>query len=103
VDRFEGLAWLDWWANSATNFGGIEVSVVITVAETGWEAHGRLNEDADREGFEFLCDFEPLFTLRFAEDATIDMIVHPSDDHRQFTMTEYDGPAERHVEYRVDL
>ena len=94
VDRFEGIAWLDWWANAATNLGVIEVSVVITATEAGWEAHGRLNNDEDREGFQYRCDLDPVFTLHFAENATVEVTVRPTDGYRRFTMTEYRGPLE---------
>jgi hypothetical protein len=64
MDRFEGRCWLDWWANSSTNFGDIEVSVVITPIETGWDAHGQLINDDQREALAFLCDMDPACPLR---------------------------------------
>ena len=103
MDRFEAIACLDWWANSSTNLGGIEVSAVIIVTADGWEAHGQLSDDADREGFEFLCNLDPVFTLRFSEQSSIQVTVRPATDYRRFSMTEYDGPAERQVDYRLDL
>lgn len=106
MDRFEGRCWLDWWANSSTNFGGVEVSVVITSTETGWDAHGQLiNEatsDDERDGFALLCDMDPVFTLRFEDGSTIDVIVTPTDDNR-FTLTEYTGPVNRQITYQFDL
>ncbi|RZT77238.1 hypothetical protein EV382_0386 [Micromonospora violae] len=62
MDRFEGRCWLDWWANSSTN--------------------------KDLDGFAFLCDLDPVFTLRFEDASTFDVTVHPTDDHRGFTLTE---------------
>jgi hypothetical protein len=41
MDRFEGRCWLGWRANPSADFGGIEVSVVITPTEAGWDAHGQ--------------------------------------------------------------
>jgi hypothetical protein len=106
MDRFEGRCWLDWWANSSTNFGGVEVSVMITSIETGWDAHGQLvNElisDDEREGFALLCDMDPVLTLRFKDGSTIDVTVTPTDDNR-FTLTEYTGPANRQITYHFDL
>lgn len=87
MDRFEGRCWLDWWANRSINFGGIEVSVVITPTETGWDAHGRLVNDHDREGLAFLCELDPVFTLRFHDGSTVEVTLTPADDF-QFTLTE---------------
>ncbi|PYC75296.1 hypothetical protein C7C45_03300 [Micromonospora arborensis] len=105
MERFEGRCWLDWWANSSINFGGIKISVVITPTETGWDAHGQLISDLsddDREGFIFLCDMSPVFTLRFQDGSTVEVTVTPTDDDR-FTLTEYTGPADIQVDYRIDV
>ncbi|MEU4714254.1 hypothetical protein AB0F73_11460 [Micromonospora purpureochromogenes] len=105
MDRFEGRCWLDWWANTSTLLGSIEVAVVITTNDAGWDAHGRLTSDADeeRDGFAFLCDLDPVFTLRFEDESTVAVTVHPADDHRRFTLTEYTGPDRRSVDHRIDL
>jgi hypothetical protein len=102
MDRFEGRCWLDWWANRSTNFGDIEVSVVITPIETGWDAHGQLVNDDEREPFAFLCDLDSVFTLRFHDGSTIQVTLTPTDD-RRFTLTEYTGPVNRPIDYRIDL
>ena len=98
MDRFEGRCWLDWWANSSTNLGGIEVSVAITPTVQGWTAHGELISDPTsedvREGFAFLCDLDPVFTLRFRDGSTIQVTVTPTDQDR-FTLAEYTGPVNR--------
>ncbi|MGC4792264.1 hypothetical protein ACLQ22_31150 [Micromonospora sp. DT178] len=90
MDRFEGRCWLDWWANSSTLFDSVEVTAVITASDAGWEAYGRLVNDSneDRDDFAFLCDLDPVFTLRFEDASTIDVTVHPTDDHRRITLTE---------------
>jgi hypothetical protein len=87
MDRFEGRCWLDWWANTSTNFGGIEVSVVITPTKTGWDAHGQLISDDERETLAFLGDVDPVFTLRFQDGSTTQVILTPTDD-RRFTLAE---------------
>jgi hypothetical protein len=102
MDRFEGRCWLDWWANSSTNFGGIEVSVVISPTETGGDAHGQLINDGEREALAFLCDVDPVFTLRFQDGSTAQVTVTPTGD-RRFTLTEYTGPASPQVDYHTDL
>ncbi|WP_245718760.1 hypothetical protein [Micromonospora rhizosphaerae] len=73
MDRFEGRCWLDWWANSSTLLGSVEVAVVITAADAGWEARGRLvsDSDEDQEAFAFLCDLDPVFMLRFEDESTV--------------------------------
>ena len=88
MDRSESRCWLDWWANLSTNLGGIEVSVVITPAEAGWDAHGQLIHDDEREALAFLCDMDPVFTLRFQDDDTVQVILTLIDG-RRFTLTEY--------------
>ena len=56
VNRFKAYCRLDWWANSATCLASVAVSVVITVAKTGWAAEEHLvgASDEEREGFAFL-------------------------------------------------
>lgn len=94
VDRFEARCWLDWWANSSTLLGSVEVAVMVTANNAGWNARGHLarDTDEDRDGFAFLCDLDPVFTLRFEDESTVIVTVQPSDDHRRFTLTEYTGP-----------
>jgi hypothetical protein len=105
MDRFEGRCWLEWWANSSTVLGTVEVTVVITTSGAGWDARGHLLSaaDEDREGFAFLCDLDPVFTLRFEDDSVAAVVVHPTDEHRRFTLTEYTGPVHREVETVIDL
>jgi hypothetical protein len=102
MDRFEGRCWLDWWANRSTKFGDIEVSVVITPVAKGWDAYGELVNDDERRALTFLCDLDPVFTLRFQDSSTIQVALTPTSDSR-FTLTEYTGPANRQVDYHLDL
>ncbi|MCP3785228.1 hypothetical protein NLX85_17830 [Micromonospora sp. A3M-1-15] len=55
------------------------MAVVITASDAGWDAHRRLasDTDEDRDGFAFLCDQDPVFTLRFEEESTVAVTVHP--------------------------
>jgi len=105
MDRFEGRCWLDWWANSSTLLGSAEVAAVITASDGGWEAHARLASDTDEErnAFAFLCDLDPVFTLRFEDGSTVPVTVRPTDDRRRFILTEYAGPAQRPLTHHVDL
>ena len=103
MDRYEGHGWLDWWANSITLLGSIDVWLVITAQGSGWEAHGHLTNEEDREGLAFFCDLDPVFTLRFDDHSTIAVTVHPTDGHRQFQLTEYTGPIQRPVDHHMDI
>lgn len=105
MDRFEGRCWLDWWANSSTLLGSIEVAVVVTASIAGWEARGRLvsDSDEDRDAFAFLCDLDPVFMLRFEDESTVAVAVHPTDGHRRFSLTEYTGPVQRSADHRIAL
>lgn len=103
MDRFEGRCWLDWWANSSTNLGGMEVSAEgIAPTEAGWMAHVELVNGNDQEAFMFLCDLDPVFTLRFRDGSTVDVAATPTND-RQATLVEYLGPAHRQITHRLDL
>ncbi|SNY58128.1 hypothetical protein [Paractinoplanes atraurantiacus] len=75
--------------------------MTISAAGAGWHAHGRLADEADQEGFAFLCALDPIFTLRFEEGSGIAVTVRPTDDHRQFTLHEYTGPPQRAVEQHI--
>ncbi|BCJ67569.1 hypothetical protein [Polymorphospora rubra] len=106
MDSFEGRCRLDWWANSSTLLGSIEVDVVITDADEGnWAAHGCLvsDNDEDRDDFAFLCNLDPVFMLRFADENMFDVIVNPAEGHHRFTLRRYTGPSERSFDYRIEL
>ncbi|GIF66631.1 hypothetical protein Ais01nite_46660 [Asanoa ishikariensis] len=105
MNSFEARCWLDWWANSSTLLGSVEVAVVVTADDASWSAQGHLASDTDevRDGFAFLCDLDPVFTLRFEDESTVAVAVHPTHGHRRFTLTEYTGGTRRSVSYRVDL
>ncbi|RKR91248.1 hypothetical protein BDK92_5641 [Micromonospora pisi] len=102
MDRFEASGWLDWWANPSTRLGSIEVSVMVGSDDTDWDAVARVREQ-DVEEIAFLCDLDPVFVLRFADDSTIAVNVHTTDDRRQFRLTEYVQPTTRAVVSRLDL
>ena len=81
MDRFEGRCRLEWWANSSTLLCSAEVAVVIESTDGGWQATGRLAGlgEAEREGFDFVCELDPVFTLRFDDDSTIPVAVEGPD------------------------
>ncbi len=69
----------------------------------GWTAVGRLSSDNvdEREGFALLCDVDPVFTLRFDDESTIAVTVHPASDGDGFTLTECTGPEGRSVSRQI--
>ncbi|GGM27063.1 hypothetical protein GCM10007977_030340 [Dactylosporangium sucinum] len=105
MESFEGRCWLDWWANSSTLLGSVEVAVVIAVVDGGWRARGRILSDGpeEREAFDFLRALDPVFTLRFEDESTIPVAVHASADTVWFVMTEYAGPVQRAVSYEFGV
>lgn len=105
MDRYEGRCWLDWWANSSTLLGSVEVAVVIAAVASGWEADGRLvsESDEDCEAFSFLCELDAVFALRFEDGSVVAVTVHPTAGHRRFSITEYTGPVQRSVVNRIAL
>ncbi len=105
MDGVEIRCHLDWSANSVTLLASVEIAVVIATADTGWAAAGRLVSDDEEEhdGFIFLSDTDSVFILRFDDESTIAVTVHPPDGNRRFALTEYTGPAHRPISHRVKL
>ena len=95
MERFEGRCRLEWWANSRTLLGSEDADVVITPSGAGWNAYGRLVTDDDqaRDGFLSLCRLDPVAALRFPDESTVAVTVHPAVGRGRFTLTEYTGGA----------
>ncbi|MFC1408575.1 hypothetical protein ACEZCY_04680 [Streptacidiphilus sp. N1-12] len=74
MDSWEGAAELEWWANRITCLDGIGVRVTVCVSGDDWTCDAvfdpPLSRDA-QEGFDFLMELDPLFTLRFDEEGTM--------------------------------
>jgi hypothetical protein len=86
--------------------GSAEAIVTVTSSADEWTAQGRLvtADREEQEGFAFLCALDPVFSLRFDDDRTTSVNVHLlDDDPGQFKLTEYTGPTERQVNYKIDL
>ncbi|GHJ17676.1 MULTISPECIES: hypothetical protein [unclassified Micromonospora] len=90
VEFIESRCWLDWWANATTMLGCFEAVVVITTTEAGWAADGCLVDttDDEREYLDLLCDLDPVFTLRFDDGSMAEVVVHSTDGHDRFRLTE---------------
>ncbi|TXS15795.1 hypothetical protein EAO70_15540 [Streptomyces sp. adm13(2018)] len=69
MDRFTGQARLEWWANHATCLGEYDIDITVTVGAVGqWQATGRHANGLDtvqREGWYFLMEMDPHFSLAF--------------------------------------
>jgi hypothetical protein len=87
MDRYEGPARLEWWANRSTCLGSAEVELSVTTDACGWHASAafawQLDSD-EREGRSFLMALDPHFTLRLLKDegATIEVGVEEEPDGR---------------------
>jgi hypothetical protein len=85
MDHYEGPARLEWWANRSTCLGSAEVALSVSVDANAWHASAifaRPLSGEDREGWSFLMDLDPYFTLRLLEDddSTIDVWVVDESD-----------------------
>ncbi|MFG2750997.1 hypothetical protein [Streptomyces xanthophaeus] len=71
MDRFAGQARLEWWANPSSCLGtyDIDIDITVTVDAVGTlRATGRHAISLDttqREGWDFLMETDPHFTLAF--------------------------------------
>ncbi|MGW6952288.1 hypothetical protein [Streptomyces xanthophaeus] len=71
MDRFVGQARLEWWANPSTCLGTYEIDITVTVAvdavgtlrATG--RHAKSLDTTEREGWDFLMELDPHFSLAF--------------------------------------
>lgn len=83
MDGYVGPARLEWHANSVTCLGLIDVDLSVVVDDVGWHASARfvaplLGED--REGWRFLPQLDPYFTLRFLEDGQATILVRVDEE-----------------------
>ncbi|MFJ6252465.1 MULTISPECIES: hypothetical protein [unclassified Streptomyces] len=72
MDRFMGQARLEWWANQATCLEAYTIDITDTVDTAGmagtWQATGRhapVLDGTQREGWDFLMEMDPYFSLVF--------------------------------------
>ena len=104
MDRYQGAARLEWWANRSTCLGAVAVEVdVVWSAEGGWGATAVSAPPLtgeDLEGFEFLMAMSPFFTLRLPDQSTFPVGVEAVAEGFRLTLDEGD-PPDRQV--RFDL
>ncbi|WP_433893331.1 hypothetical protein [Streptomyces sp. CA-111067] len=96
MDSFEGIATLEWWANRSTCLARLGVRVAVRISGNDWACDAVLEPPLtaeDREGFDFLMAFDPLFTLRFDEEGMLHVNVVAAGDDGRLTLTAYQAEA----------
>lgn len=72
MDRFVGLARLEWWANHSICLEMYDIDITVTVdAEGKLQATGRHANALDttqREGWDFLMEMDPHFSVAFPSE-----------------------------------
>lgn len=66
MDRYEGPARLEWWANGSTCLAAAEIEMTAMAQSTAWQASATLApalRDQEREGWSFLLELSPYATL----------------------------------------
>jgi hypothetical protein len=70
MDRYEGPARLEWWANHSIYLDMYDIDLTVTVDDAGtWRSFGRHTTEFDkarREGWDFLMGMDPYFSLAFS-------------------------------------
>ncbi|WP_129766748.1 hypothetical protein [Streptomyces sp. L-9-10] len=96
MDRYEGTARLEWWANRSTCLARISVRIVPTVGSGTWDAAASPPLDRDaREDVQLLIEASPYFTLRFEDDSATEVeVVHSGDiNHLRLTASATTAPS----------
>ncbi|MEY9904855.1 hypothetical protein ABIA35_001071 [Catenulispora sp. MAP12-49] len=69
MEPFKSPARLEWWAKPSMCIGEYEIDITVTVDPAGvWSAQGRHSHALDttqREGWDFLVEMDPCFSLAF--------------------------------------
>ncbi|MCL7491137.1 MULTISPECIES: hypothetical protein [Streptomyces] len=87
MDRYEGTAHLEWWANRSTCPARIPVRIVPAAGNGTWNATASPPLDRDaKEDLQLLIDAGPHFTLRFDDDAATEVEVAHSGDVSQLLL-----------------
>lgn len=93
MDRYEGVAHLEWWANRSTCLARTPVRLAATTDPGAWEAAMAPPPDDDtRDGIRFLIDLDPYFTLRL-DDTAIGVTVEYSGDGDRLRLSEVSEPG----------
>ncbi|MFF4429760.1 hypothetical protein ACFYZ4_11410 [Streptomyces sp. NPDC001513] len=72
MDQFAGQARLEWWANHATCLEKYDIDITVAADAVGtWRATGRHGSALDmtqREGWDFLMEMDPHFSIVFPDE-----------------------------------
>ena len=91
MDQLTTTGWLEWWANRVTCLDRIEIDLTVRLREDGrGVADGALRHPEEIENLVFFCEFDPMYTLRFPDDARINVLVEYLGDGR-VALTEFVG------------
>ncbi|MFG2841371.1 hypothetical protein ACGFYE_41090 [Streptomyces zaomyceticus] len=100
MERFAGRGRLEWWANQSICLEMYDIDITVTVDAVGkWCATGRHADALDttqREGWDFLMEMDPHFSLAFpGEDrgAIMVRVVEAADG--TLTLTEAPAASDR--------
>ncbi|MFE4636336.1 hypothetical protein ACFRJ1_23550 [Streptomyces sp. NPDC056773] len=108
MDRIAGRARLEWWANEATCLERYAVDITVTADAAGtWWATGRHAETLDapqREGWDFLMEMDPYFSLALPGEEKPSLFVRVSEaQDGTLTLTEAPDGEDGSVDITFDL
>jgi hypothetical protein len=105
VDRYQGSAQLEWWANRSTCLGTFTVEVDVALgAGSDWDAEAVLTPPLtgdDLEVFEFLMALSPFFTLQFNDGSTFPVGVEVVPGGLRLTPDEGDLPDHWSIHFEL--
>lgn len=87
MDRYEGPARLEWWANNSTCLGYQEIDLTVQVEGATWQACATYLESprtTDPQAWSWLLELSPYVELVLpgSERAHIEVVVEEADDGR---------------------
>ncbi|MGW3328002.1 hypothetical protein [Streptomyces virginiae] len=93
MDGFVGRARLEWWANSSTCLETYDIDITVTVDAVGrsWATgrHADALDTTQREGWDFLMEMDPHFSLAFpGEDRGGIMVRVVEEENGTLSLTE---------------
>ncbi|KUN95114.1 hypothetical protein AQJ84_23900 [Streptomyces resistomycificus] len=88
------MAHLEWWANTSTCLARIPVSVEAATGDA-WRATALPELDPEtRDSLAFLIDLSPVFTLRFKNDAVVEVVAELAGDLNRLHLRTTPSPHE---------
>ncbi|MCX4822809.1 hypothetical protein OG883_23500 [Streptomyces sp. NBC_01142] len=88
MDRYEGAAHLEWWANRSTCLARIPVRIVPTAGGGTWDAAASPPLDrSESEDVQLLIEASPYFTLRCEDDVAVEVEVASSGEINHYRLS----------------